>query len=69
MYERCASWAAAMKEMKEMTEIVSSLRIVKPRELRHQPQMVIFCKYTQEAVPPEFWQRASKRPVSRKLTI
>jgi hypothetical protein len=50
----------------EVAAMVSSLRIVKPRELPHQPPIeVIFCKYTQEAVPPEFRPRAVRHTVSR----
>jgi len=57
--------ALAVMGMEEVTEMVSSREIIKPRELRHEPRMIIFCKYTQEAAQPEFWPRAAKHPISR----
>jgi tRNA-dihydrouridine synthase len=53
-------------EEEVVTEMVSSLSIVKPREFRHEPPIeVIFFRYTQEAVPPDFRPRAAKHTVSR----
>jgi hypothetical protein len=53
-------------EEEVVTEMVSSLRIVKPREFRQEPPIeVIFSRYTQEAVPPDFRPRAAKHTVSR----
>ena len=53
--------AAAVERRGVVTEMVSSLRTLKPREFRHEPPIeVIFVKYTQEAVPPEFRPRAAK---------
>jgi len=52
--------AAVVERGESVTEMVSSLRTLKPREFRHEPPIeVIFVKYTQEAVPPEFRPRAA----------